>query len=131
MADFSISRKLFDHTFGFLERALDMRTLNHRVLSSNIANAETPDYRAQVVPFQKLLDRSGSALPNLGINRTHSNHIPENMEAGSDIEITDESVNLDREMAKLAENNLMFNAGVQTLIKKLEALKFTILDVGR
>ena len=34
-------------------------------------------------------------------------------------------------MAKLAENNVMFQAGVQTLVKKFEALKFTIIDSGR
>jgi flagellar basal body rod protein FlgB len=31
-------------------------------------------------------------------------------------------------MAKLAENNLMFQAGVQSLVKKIEALKMTISE---
>jgi len=47
MADFSISRKLFDQTFGFIGRSLDTRTLNNKVLAGNIANSETPGYQAK------------------------------------------------------------------------------------
>ena len=39
-----------------------------------------------------------------------------------------EGVSIDQEMAKLAENNLMFQAGVQSLVKKIEALKMTISE---
>jgi hypothetical protein len=45
MADYSISRKLFDQTFGFIGRSLDVRTLNNKVLSSNIANSERFPFR--------------------------------------------------------------------------------------
>jgi flagellar basal body rod protein FlgB len=39
-----------------------------------------------------------------------------------------DGVSIDREMAKLAENNLMFQAGIQSLMKKFEALKVTITE---
>jgi flagellar basal-body rod protein FlgB len=131
MADFSISRKLFDQTIGFIGRSLDVRTLNNKVLSSNIANAETPDYLAKDVPFQKVLEKSMEGSLNIGLRRTHPRHLPEDLEEDPGVESTKEAVDIDREMAKLAENNVMFQAGVQTLVKKFEALKFTITDIGR
>jgi len=131
MADFSISRKLFDQTFGFIGRSLDIRTLNNKVLSSNIANAETPDYHAKELPFQKVLEESMEGSLNIGLKRTHPRHLPEVLEEDPRVESTKEAVDIDREMAKLAENNIMFQAGVQTLVKKFEALKFTIIDTGR
>ena len=131
MGNFPISRKLFDRTFGLIERSLDVRTLNHKVLSGNIANAETPDYLAKDVPFQKVLEKSMDASLSMGLKRTHPRHLPEDLDEDPGVESTSESVDIDREMAKLAENNIMFHAGVQTLLKKFEALKFTITDIGR
>jgi flagellar basal-body rod protein FlgB len=131
MADFSISRKLFDQTFGFIGRSLDTRTLNNKVLAGNIANSETPGYQAKEVSFDKLLEKSMDGASPVGLKRTHPNHLPENLEDDARVESTKEAVDIDREMAKLAENNVMFQAGVQTLVKKFEALKFTIIDIGR
>jgi flagellar basal body rod protein FlgB len=37
-------------------------------------------------------------------------------------------VNIDQEMGKLAENNVMFQAGIQALLKKFEAIKITISE---
>ena len=131
MKDFSITRKLFDRTFKMIERSLDARSLNHKVLSGNIANAETPGYQAREVPFQKLLEKTLEASSNIGLKRTHPRHLPESPVADPEVELTSEEVDIDREMGKLAENNVMFQAGVQTLAKKFEALKVTIIDLGR
>ena len=131
MGSLSISRRLFDQTFKFFARSLDVRTLNHKVLSGNIANAETPDYLAKSVPFQKVLERSLEGEPSTSLKRTHPRHLPEDTDEDSRVETTSEAVDIDKEMQKLAENNVMFQAGVQMLVRKFEALKFTILDIGR
>jgi len=47
------------------------------------------------------------------------------------MESSTDPVNIDQEMAKLAENNLMFQAGVQALLKKLEALQTAITEGGK
>ena len=123
-------RRLFDRTIDLLGRSLDVRTLRHRVLSNNVANAETPNYLSREIPFQKILEHSmGDA--SMDLIRTHPGHFPANVETGLEAEMTQEEVNIDEEMAKLAENNLMFQAGVQTLVKKLEALRTTIVEGGR
>lgn len=123
-----IFSKLFDQTIGVLERSLDIRTPRHRVLSSNIANSETPDYEAKDIPFQRILERSMNQYSILPLKKTHPEHLPEEMITDIEVETVPGGVNIDEEMAKLAENNLRFHAEVQALLKKFEALKFTISE---
>jgi flagellar basal-body rod protein FlgB len=124
----SMNRGLFDRTIGFIERSLDLRTSRHRVLSTNIANADTPDYTAKEIPFEKMLEHSLSGASTLDVLKTHPGHLSEPVGREIAVESAGGEVNIDHEMAKLSENNLMFHAGVQTLIKKLEALRFTISE---
>ncbi|MBP1718019.1 MAG: flagellar basal-body rod protein FlgB [Deltaproteobacteria bacterium] len=134
MDKIEIGKKLFDQTIGTLNRSLDVRTARHRVLSSNVANAETPNYAPKDLPFQKILERSVESSSVIPLSKTHPRHFPDPITLTSDwsAEVEQqpggEGVNIDEEMAKLAENNLMFQAGVQSLVKKIEALKMTISE---
>ncbi len=119
---------LFDRTIGFLERSLDLRTSRHRVLSTNIANADTPDYTPKEIPFEKVLEQTLSNASTLPVWKTHPDHLSQSLGIEVAVESGTGEVSIDQEMAKLAENNLMFHAGVQTLIKKLEALRYTISE---
>jgi len=121
-----IFNKLFDQTFGLLERSLDIRTPRQRILSSNIANSETPGYEAKDIPFEKILERSMNEYSLLPLKRTHSNHLPEYLTTEIMAETVPGGVNIDQEMAKLAENNMRFQAEVQALLKKIQALNTTI-----
>jgi flagellar basal-body rod protein FlgB len=121
-----LGKKLFDRTDEVLERSMDIRTSRHRVLSSNIANSETPDFNAKDIPFEKIVERSIEQQSVIALRRTHENHFPGGLNFEIDVETGSEPVNIDKEMAKLAENNLRFNADVQALIKKLDGLRFAI-----
>ena len=116
---------------GLLVRSLDLRTSGHKALSSNIANAETPNYRSKSIPFQKILERSIDPSPSVNLVRTHPDHLSGGFEFAMEMESSEGEVDIDQEMAKLAENNLMFQTGVQALVKKLEALKTTIIEGGK
>jgi flagellar basal-body rod protein FlgB len=130
MDKIQMGRRLFDRTIELVGRSLDVRTSRHKVLSNNIANAETPRYFSREIPFQKILEHSlGDS--SMDLKRTHPGHFSANFETGMEAEPTWEEVSIDQEMAKLAENNLMFQSGVQALVKKLEALKATITEGGR
>ena len=131
MDRFPVGKKLFDRTIDLIGRSLDIRTSRHKVLSSNIANSGTSNYISKEIPFQKILDRSIGYASSLDLKRTHPGHFQMDLQTEVEMQSTGEEVNIDQEMAKLAENNLMFQAGVQALIKKLEALKATILEGGR
>jgi flagellar basal-body rod protein FlgB len=122
---------LFDRTIGILARSLDLRTSGHKALSTNIANAETPNYRSKDIPFQKVLESSIDHTSIISLAQTHPAHFAGVFETPVEVESSTDGVNIDQEMAKLAENNLMFQAGVQALVNKLEALKTTITEGGK
>ncbi len=123
--------KLFDRTIDLIQRSLDLRTSRHQILSHNIANSSTPDYSPKEIPFQKILERSFDQSSMVRLVRTHAGHFSGGDESGVETETLAREVSLDEEMAKLAENNLRFQAGVQALVKKLEALKVTLIEGGK
>jgi flagellar basal-body rod protein FlgB len=133
MSQFQIGKKLFDRTMNLVQRSLDIRAARHKVISGNIANVETPDYVSQDLPFQKVFERSLEGPSILPLKRTHPRHLAaleeDRMDFSRDIEVAPvPGVDIDQQMAKLAENNLMFQAGIQSLIKKFEALKVSVTD---
>lgn len=127
---------LFNDTFSALERCLNLRSRNHRLIASNIANLDTPNYKAFKMAVAEAMDpRKGHSLQ---ANRTHSDHMTANRTADDRIrlETVDEdpslmrgdgnTVNLGREMSNLAENTLMFNAGVRMTSKQFQLLMSAI-----
>ena len=66
--------KILDSAFAFTERTLALRGQRMEVLSKNIANADTPNYKAQDVDFRSVL--KGTQLPTV-MNATQKGHISE------------------------------------------------------
>ena len=137
MGDFFIAR-LFDRTIDFLGQSLNIRGARQGLLTSNIANAETPEYAAKDIPFQKILKQKLGEDSGVQMEKTHTRHFPEpgvqpGREGGLpwELEKDPQGVNLDREMTKLAENNLMYQSAVQALAKKLETIKYIISEGGK
>ena len=124
---------LFDRTTDLLEASLDRRNTNHRLITRNLANVDTPNYRGTGLEFQKQLRQAldGSVLPT-SLAKTNPLHMPveeskpfdhaqgEYMDTGP--------VHLDIEMSKLAENNIMFSAMVQLLGKKFSSIKAALQE---
>ncbi len=126
-----MKRQLFDHTIGLLHRSLDLRTFRHRILSDNIANSENPNFIPREVSFQKVLQKTIQEQSSGCLRTTHPRHISGNDQGAPEATVSAEGIQLDQEMAKLAENNLMFQAGIQALLKKFEGLKTVIQEGGR
>jgi flagellar basal-body rod protein FlgB len=112
---------LFGKTINMLADSLDYRVKRHKVLASNIANLDTPEYEPKDLTFENTLNGAmGGKLP---LAKTDKRHIA----AGSglkDCELvkTGDRVNLDKEMIAVAENNLMNNLSVELLVRKFKAL---------
>lgn len=129
-----IGKKLFDKTMSLVQRSLDIRASRHQVLSGNIANIETPDYASKDLPFQKIFERFLDNSAGISLEKTHPQHLPVSdgqtfpraFSAEVEEDPTRGGVDIDQQMAKLAENNLMFQAGVQVLIRKFDVLKNAI-----
>ena len=60
---------------GFQERALSLRAHRQELIASNIANADTPNYKAVDIDVQKALQQSPSANIRLEMASTNPYHI--------------------------------------------------------
>ncbi len=136
-------QKLFDKTSSALGSSINHRLLRQNVISANIANAETPGYKAKVVEFEEALSR---AVDNSGIGRMHASdekhflvgqgsigRVRADVYDNPDINISNDgnTVNLEKEMTSLAENTILYRAAVQLMNKKLGALKYAASDGTR
>jgi len=128
---------LFDRTIFLMSKVLDLRSARHEVLATNIANAETPGYAAFDFVFEDELKKTVQSSKAQGLVRTNPKHFPQGASVGSvagSVEPADttftggdgNSVNVEREMVKLAENSLLYEATVQMLTRKFQNLKHII-----
>ncbi len=109
-----------------LERIIRQAGIRNSVLASNIANVDTPNYRAQDVKFGEVL---GSEM---NLATTHPGHIKTAPEAAVAGQVSaDEAqpwadknnVEMDQEVAKLTENAMLFQAAITLLEKKVQMFK--------
>ena len=108
-----------------LARILKQTGIRHGVIASNIANVDTPNYRAKEVSFGQILGNE------LGLASTNPKHIPiAEGAASSELTVADtqpwadkNNVELDTEVAKMTENAMLYEAGVTLLTKKIEMFK--------
>lgn len=135
-----MSIKVFDRTQAALEKSLDLHSQRQALISSNIANAETPGYQAQEIEFERELTNA-LELDKTVLDRTDPKHMKLGGQIGdvkgeiynqiNDVVKEDgNTVDRDAEMSSLAENQIMYNAAADLLKKKLALLKYAISDGG-
>ena len=113
-------------TGTLLERYLDLLATRQRIASSNIANADTPGYRAKQIDFQAEVDALlASPLPPA---RFPAALVREDWVAGARND--GNNVSLDHEMKTIAENVLHFTLASLLLQRKLRGLR-SVIQEGR
>ncbi|HHY74618.1 MAG TPA: flagellar basal body rod protein FlgB [Bacillus bacterium] len=119
--------KLFSNSIKLLENASTYSALKQRVISNNIANVHTPNFKAQEVSFKTELDRA-----TLQANRTDYRHfefkqrnskIEVNTRATTSYNHNGNNVDIDKEMVEMAENQIYYYVIVDRLNGKFNALK--------
>lgn len=133
---------LFDKTTNSLGAAINFRQLKQEVGSSNIANAETPGYKAKKMDFEQALSRAVD-INGLGkMSVDHEDHYAVNGNSianvtadvyeNPDVTVTNDgnTVDLEREMAEMAENTIMYRAAIQLINKKLAGLAYAATEGG-
>ncbi len=119
--------------------SLNQRLLRQKSITANIANAETPGYRAIGYEFEEQLQAvadGGDPFPMKASSPKHyvSGH------TSADGEITPEvfvrptesvgqdgnTVDVDEEMGRLAQNQIMYRSAVELLNRKIGTLKYAI-----
>ncbi|MCW2921949.1 MAG: flagellar basal-body rod protein FlgB [Thermoleophilia bacterium] len=123
--------ELFDVTFQTLDLALGAAGKRQEVLANNLANVNTPGYKRLDVEFDGMLAKAVDAA-RAGDSRSLDELRPGvNTDDSVAVRADGNSVDVDQEMAFLAENNIRYNALVQLSQKKLETLKYVISDGRR
>ncbi len=107
---------------GILERALDIRAFYHQVLSGNIANVETPNYKEKDIDFHGELDRKMRGATEI--------EVKEKADYDGITGLDGNTVNIESQIIKLTENSLMFNSLVQVVGKKFSLMRY-LINEGR
>lgn len=127
-----------DKTLNALTTALNFREMRQELISSNVANANTPGYKAKKLDFEEALARALDVDGQMKMNATDGRHY--NVGGGGfnnlEPEIYDNpngvvsesgnTVDVEAEMAQMAENKLMYDALVQLINKKMGMMKYAI-----
>jgi flagellar basal-body rod protein FlgB len=131
--------KLFGPTYDLLSRVLDLRLKRHTLTVSNIANADTPRYRAAHIDFEGELKKMMPEDNALQMRTTRQEHIPQKAdfktiagtisESASPQRPDGNTVDMDKEVVRMSKNQLMYNTISQIMAKKLEGLYNKIREV--
>lgn len=125
--------KLFDGTFRTIEKSLDFATAKNRTITSNIANVDTPHYKAKDVIFKDVL--SDAMARPIQAKRTHEKHLPFSNERHTFRTIhrrdtvyhhNGNNVDIDKEMADLAKNQIYYQSLIDRLNGKFRSLQTVI-----
>ena len=116
---------------NYIEDQLTVTSRRQQALSANIANVDTPGYRAQDVRFEEHLQL-------LQVAGTSGRHITpldgegkyRMFEVGTDEKPNGNTVDLDRELTEVTKNGLEFITLMQFLQNKLRTIRSSIADGG-
>lgn len=135
--------RIFDRTIQLLERTLDLRSARQRVIASNLANEETPGYRASELNFMDQLRSAHHGRLPVVLAATQPRHFGLHGAQGvqavagklnevpaGDLPLDANSVNLELEMAKLSDNAMQYNTAATILAKKFHGL-LNVIREGR
>lgn len=124
--------------------ALNQRLIRSQVINANVANAETPGFRALGYDFEKQLQAVDDEDDPMPMRITDDRHMKTDFVDGDgtihpDVYVQPSesvgndgnTVDVDKEMATLAENQIMYRATVELINRKIGVLKYAISAGGR
>jgi len=124
---------LFEPIVGAVHTVLDLRMKQHALTATNLANSDTPGFKAKVINFEELLPRVIADMDRAAMEQTDDGHLTGRGSAvNPDIEeleappwsVDGNSVEPEREAARLSSNAMMYTGLTRGLSKRLAILKF-------
>ncbi|WP_318507745.1 flagellar basal body rod protein FlgB [Bacillus sp. T3] len=125
------------NNINLLKSALDASSMRQQVISNNIANAETPGYKAKQVAFEDILNKHLSKQSSFVGFQTNSRHIAIGKDASIPepkiIENTEtvmqnnkNNVDIDQEMTQMGKNSLWYYMLSQQISGQFSNLSYAI-----
>jgi flagellar basal-body rod protein FlgB len=128
---------LFGTVTQGLSAALDLYEARHRVLAENIANSETPGYRARELKFDEALltamtppDPKAGGEGSAAAPPPAPPHVEPTIDRDATIKPDGNSVAIDVQVGRLSENAFKIQALTQILSSRLDGLK-RVIDGGK
>lgn len=128
----------FDKGFELHAQGMLLRSQRAEVIAGNIANADTPNYKAKGMDFNKAMQQA-SQQQEMGMKRTNTKHFDVRMELNNNVDFripdqpdTGDGNTVDAQMERnlYLENSLEYQAGLQFLNGKIKALQ-KVISGGR
>ena len=136
-----MSNFMFDGLHRGLGQVLDLRMAQHTLTATNLANADTPGFKAKVIPFDRILADVVQEGDHLKLRQTRSGHM-----AGLNVDPADphveeieappwaadgNSVVAEREAVRLKENSTLYTGLSRGLSRRLAMMRFAASDGTR
>lgn len=123
-------KRMFHETIQLIGQSLHLSALRNKAISHNVANVDTPGYKAKHVDFKSELEKN---MNSLQAKKTHPRHLtfstqnsPFIYERNTNYRHSRNNVDIDKEMTKLAENQIYYQAMVDRLNGEFDQLKKVI-----
>ena len=121
---------IFDSTMHTLENSLDYAVQKNQIISNNIANVDTPNYKAKNLSFKHFLDQE----VHLSGKRSHPEHLSftsskpsfTTSRQNTAFNHNGNNVDMEKEMSDLAENQIYYQSLVDRLNGKFGLLQSVI-----
>lgn len=129
----------FDNALGIHAQAMEFRTQRAEVLANNLANVDTPNFKARDMDFNQHMKQATSGAPSAKLQASHQRHFGV---AGSAAGVSQapellyrtplqpsldgNTVDEQSELSRFSKNSLDFQASFQMLNSKFKGLKAAI-----
>lgn len=134
---------LFDSQFTEFGKTLDLQQQRLGVITNNLANADTPHYKAKRLRFEEDLRRAGGADDGrLSLSRTHDQHLSlgsgdvsqvqgELEEVAQGGRMDGNTVNTQQELERLGQTRLEYQMVSKMTNRRIKGLEYAIKQGGR
>lgn len=126
----------FESALGIHESALRLRGQRAGILANNLANIDTPNYKARDLDFKSILNQQSTQQDHFAAQMTNERHMSADTVFGEDPDLlyrTPQQPSIDGntvedqiEHAEYMKNSLAFQASFQFLSSKFQGLKTAI-----
>lgn len=129
-----MSNSLFNDNATMVSKiALNGLSTRQQLISRNVANIDTPGYRAQQLDFESVLRKAAQPDTQLRMASTHGAHLasPSRVSAssfavsyrpGGSFRADGNNVDIDTELLEMSQTGIQYQAVSQSLTKKLALL---------
>lgn len=123
----------FDNAIAFQQQALGLRAYRQQLIAGNIANADTPHYKARDIDFAAALKNAvaGRASGGVELARTSDRHLaavggqgpaPLLYRKETQSAVDGNTVDMDVERAQFAENAIFYEAGLTFITGRIRTM---------